>query len=117
MSSLDLFAYADEFPRNFRASDPITSKESGRAAQKFISGDQAEILKALRRRPMAAEEISDFLGWNDSVRVCRRLADMIRAELIERTADKHTNRNGRGALRHRLKQQSSGAERPTESRL
>lgn len=100
----DLFSYADTRPINYRHTDPITSRDAGRAAQKFRTGDQSEILRALRRRPMAAEEISDFLGWNDSVRVCRRLAEMIRADLIERTADKHTNRNGRGAFRHRVKQ-------------
>lgn len=87
---------------NYRHSDPITSKEAGIAARSFTKTDQAEILRALASRPMAAEEVSDFLGWNDSVRVCRRFAEMIRAGLIERTAIKHINRNGRSAFRHRL---------------
>lgn len=87
--------------QNYRRTDPVTSKEAGRAARKFISTDQSEILRALTSRPMAAEEVSDFLGWNDSVRACRRFADMIRAGLIERTIEKHINRNGRSAFRHR----------------
>lgn len=101
----DLFAFAEQ-RQNFRTTDPITSRDAGREARKFATGDQAEILRALRRRPMAGEEVSDFLGWNDSVRVCRRFAEMIRADMIERTADKYKNRSGREAFRHRIK--SSG---------
>jgi hypothetical protein len=106
MIALDLFDHVEQ-RANFRKSDPVTSKDAGRAAQKFIKGDQAEILRALRRRPMAGEEVSDFLGWNDSVKVCRRFAELIRAGLIERTPEKHINRNGRSAFRHRIAQRSS----------
>jgi hypothetical protein len=109
----DLFGYVEQQPRNYRRTDPVTSKEAGRAARAFIKSDQSEILRALTSRPMAAEEISDFLGWNDSVRVCRRLAEMIRAGLIERMAERHVNRNGRTAFKHRIKPpQQTPAARP-----
>jgi hypothetical protein len=104
----DLFSYADTYP-NYRHSDPITSKEAGIAARSFTKSDQAEILRALAVRPMAGEEVSDFLGWNDSVRVCRRFAEMIRAGLIERMAERHTNRNGRSAHKHCLKPEAKEA--------
>ena len=103
MTAPDLFSYAEQ-PRNFRRDDPWTSKEAGRQAQKFITGDQAEILRALRRRPMACEEISDFLGWNDHVRANRRTSELERAGRIERTTETHTNRSGRQACRYRLAQ-------------
>lgn len=99
MTSLDLFTYE---PRNYRRSDPVTSKEAGERATKFRSGDHEEILRALRRRPMAAEEIAAFVGWQDHVKANRRLSELERAGLIVRTDEQHTNRSGRQAFRYRI---------------
>ncbi len=103
---LDLLSFFAERP-NYRRTDPVTSREAGNAARKFIKGDHAEILRALRRRPMACEEISDFLGWNDHVRANRRMSEMERDGTIARTVERHTNRSGRQAFRYRL---SDGAK-------
>ncbi len=105
MNHPDLFeTYAARPSRNFRRTDPITSRDAGRQARRFEHSDQAEILRALRETgvPMAGEQLSDHLGWNNSVRVMRRIASMISAGLIERTTERHTNRNGRQAFKHRL---------------
>src|SRR5690242_896516 len=88
---------------SWRPSDPATSKEAGRAAERFRSGDHKAILDALDRAqcPLAAEQISEFIGWNDSVRVCRRLKEIECAGLIQRTSERHINKSGRGAFKYR----------------
>lgn len=105
---------------NFCRCDPETSREAGERALSFSATDEADIYACLRLSgvPLAAEEISDRLGWQDHgghVRVNRRLARMcdcvtdeygalIRAALIERTEVKHVNRSGRAAFKYRVRQ-------------
>ena len=99
----DLFSYMAERP-NYRTRDPITSRDAGNAARRFAKGDQAAILSALTRacRPMAGEEISGALDWNDMVRVLRRMKELERAGSIVRTVEFHINRSGRRAFRYRV---------------
>lgn len=114
---MDLFQYAETARRNARRTDPDTSHEAGAAANDFKGDDQEQIFQALQvsGKPMAAEEISDALGWGDHVRVNRRLPELaapvygdfgvtIRGALIERTEEKHVNRSGRKAYRYRVRQ-------------
>lgn len=101
-----------------RTSDPITSHHAAAQAVGLAASDCADIYGALRlsRKPMAAEEISDMLGWGNHVRVNRRLKELaepltdeygalIRRALIERTEERHTNRSGRQAFKYRVRQQ------------
>ena len=103
---------------NFRKSDPETSRAAAERA--LIAGDEADIYACLRLSgvPLAAEEISDRLGWQDHgghVRVNRRLSRMcdcvtdeygalLRTALIERTEEKHVNRSGRAAFKYKIRQ-------------
>lgn len=89
-------------PQNFRSSDPCTSIAAGEAALCFASTDQALIYGVLKRfaRPLAAEQISDELGWNDHVRVNRRLSELRDAGLIYAADAAYRNRrSGRAAQR------------------
>jgi helix-turn-helix protein len=106
--TLDLFSLNPAQPRNYHHSDPVTSKEAGIAARSFIKSDQSEILRALEAGPMACEEISNFLGWGDHVRANRRMKELVRAGLIERSNEKHINRSGCGAFKYRLKSETLG---------
>jgi len=120
MSAPDLFAYAESKP-NYRASDPITSRDAGRSARDFSAAHHQAILAVLRRagRPMAPEEISDALNFQyargfvsvalDTVQVCKRVASLIEGDAVERTAEQHTNRSGRKAFRIRIKRQPDEA--------
>lgn len=100
-----------------RNSDPITSHEAGAHSRSFSSSDRADIYGAMRlsKRPLAAEEISDLLGWDDHVRVNRRLKELaecvtdeygalVRGALIAPTEELHTNKSGRKARRYRVLQ-------------
>lgn len=102
--SLDLFSYQPQ-AANFRRTDPITSKEAGRSADKFRSEHHAAILQALTEAgvPLAAEQIADRTSL-DTVQTCKRFAELVRAEKIERTPEQHRNRSGRIAFRYRLTQ-------------
>ena len=90
-------------PQNFRNSDPHTSIAAGEAALRFKTGDQALIYGVLKSSavPLAAEQISDELGWDDHVRVNRRLPELRDAGLIRVTKGRrvHKNRSGRWAQR------------------
>src|SRR5690242_1561205 len=111
----DLFSFADSHPPNYRARDPITSRDAGRSAHKFSAEHHQAILTVLRRtgRPMAPEEISDALNFLyargfvsialDTVQTCKRVAELKDGGEVIRTAEQHTNRSGRKAFRIRLK--------------
>lgn len=101
---VDLMQESHVHRQNFRNGDPHTSREAGRAARGFADGDCADIYAAMQQagRPLAAEEISDRLGWNNHVRVNRRLAELVDAARIAPTDDLHTNKSGRRARRYRV---------------
>jgi hypothetical protein len=48
--------------------------------------------------------------------VCKRANELIESGLVERTAERHTNRSGRSAFRLRLKPQSIPAGDSTPER-
>lgn len=100
MTYADLFDYS-----RARATDPATSKEAGSLARSLAQADQRSIVRALTEagRAMAAEEISDHLGWGDHVRCNRRLSELVDLAEIERTDERHQNRSGRHAFRYRIK--------------
>lgn len=99
MTYTNLFEYS-----RARATDPATSKEAGSLARRLAQADQRSIVRALTEagRAMAAEEISDHLGWGDHVRVNRRLSELTDQSAIERTDERHQNRSGRHAFRYRV---------------
>lgn len=106
----DLFTYAEELQRgrpsrNYRRTDPSTSKEAGEHAERWRSGDHAAILMILQKsmRPLAAEQIADELKWDSHVRANRRLPELERAGLIQKTEELHTNRSGRRAFKYRAR--------------
>jgi len=119
----DLFSYEPKAP-NYRPTDPITSRDAGRSAHSFTAEHHQAILNVLRRagRAMACEEISDALTFDyergkaslalDYVAIGKRMKELTTAGLIEKTAEIHVNRSGRGALRHRLKRQPDEAAIP-----
>lgn len=100
--SLDLFTYADQRP-NYRKSDPVTSRDAGRSADKFRSEHHAAILRALSDAgcALACEQIEDRTSL-DYVQVGKRMKELVTLGKIERTAEKHVNRSGRSAFRYRL---------------
>jgi len=111
----DLFSYEPKAP-NYRPSDPITSRDAGRGAQKFI-GDHHQIILAVLRRtehPLACEQIADAIAFGfqrgtystclDYVAVGKRAKELIEAGMIERTAELHINKSGRSAFKLRIKQ-------------
>src|SRR6185312_5642128 len=114
----DLFSYEPKAP-NYRPSDPITSRDAGRSADKFTAEHHQAILNVLRRagRPMACEEISQAMAFDyargkasvslDAVACGKRSIDLIRAGLVERTAEVHINKSGRSAFKLRIKQPQS----------
>ena len=124
----DLFSYEPKAP-NYRPSDPITSRDAGRAAHKFTAEHHQIILSVLRRagQPLAAEQISDAinLGFQrsiyslclDYVAVGKRTNELIEAGLIERTAEQHKNRSGRMAFKLRIKRQPDLAAGPKPAPL
>jgi hypothetical protein len=111
----DLFSYEPR-PPNYRPSDPITSRDAGRSAHSFTAEHHQAILNVLRRagRAMAPEEISDAMKsdlvhgkgsiWIDTVGICKRVAELIAGNAVERTAEQHVNRSRRKAFRIRIKQ-------------
>jgi len=96
----DLFDYA----ARARQSDPATSKLAALRAKHLAAGDAADILRVLDcGRAMAAEQIADEIGHGDAVRICRRMKELERLDLIEATAELHRNRSGRHARKFRSK--------------
>lgn len=100
MTQIDLFESARPLARRL---DPITSHEAARKAVRLAETDEADIVRTLRRErtALAAEQISDILGWGDHVRVNRRLSAIVAQGLIERTEEQHRNRSGRAAFKYR----------------
>ena len=88
-----------------RRSDPVTSHEAARKAIRLAETDEADIVRTLRREriPLAAEQISDILGWDDHVRVNRRLSAIVEQGLIVLTDERHMNRSGRSAFKYRAR--------------
>lgn len=88
-----------------RRSDPQTSRNAAKDAGRFSRGDCLAILETLRASavPLAAEQISDALGWGNHVRVNRRLASLVDASLIAPCDDDlHINRSGSKARKYRV---------------
>lgn len=120
----DLFSYEPKAP-NYRPSDPKTSRDAGRSAHSFTADHHQAILNVLRRagRPMACEEIAQAMAFDyergkasialDMVACGKRSLELIRAGLIERTAETHVNKSGRSAFRLRIKRQPDEAAIPT----
>ena|SRR6185312_10152787 len=120
----DLFSYEPR-PPNYRPSDPITSRDAGRSAHSFTAEHHQAILNVLRRagRPMACEEIAQAMAFDyergkasialDMVACGKRSLELIRAGLIERTAETHVNKSGRSAFRLRIKQSRGEAASST----
>lgn len=104
-ADFDLFAFADVH-RMYRRTDPPTSPEAAikTVVRNVKSDHHALILSALKRagRPMAAEEIADATPIGDHVAVNRRLPELVREGLIERTTERHKNRSGSSAYRYRM---------------
>lgn len=90
-------------PRS-RISDPQTSHDAAKHAEKFLNSHHEAILAAMRasQRPMAAEEIADACGWATHVQANRRMSELCDRGLIEPTEERHVNRSGRKAVRYRL---------------
>ncbi len=87
-----------------RTADPATSHEAGAAAEKFLGAHHEAILNVMleARRPMAAQEISDVLGWKSHHAVNRRLPEPRDRNLIVRTTLRYINASGRGAFQYKL---------------
>lgn len=124
MTAPDLFSYTPTAP-NYRPSDPVTSRDAGRAAHAFTNDHHQAILNVLRRtdRPMACEEIANAMAFDfargktsialDMVACGKRSIELIRLGLVERTAEVHVNKSGRSAFRLRIKRQPDEAATPT----
>ena len=84
-----------------RRTDPRTSKQAASQARDLQSKHHSQIIGALAMGlPLAAEQIAAYIQVN-SVAVNRRLAELERAGLIERTDLRHKNASGRWAMKWR----------------
>ncbi len=88
-----------------RRDDPQTSHQAAEEHESVNGWHCRTILTVLRAAgiPLAAEEIADATEDMDTVAVAKRFCDLLRANQIERTAERHTNRSGRQAFKVRLK--------------
>ena len=102
MTQIDLFESVRHLARR---SDPVTSHEAAQKAVRLAETDEADIVRTLRREgiPLAAEQISDILGWDDHVRVNRRLSAIVEQGLIFLTEERHKNRSWRSAFKYRAR--------------
>jgi hypothetical protein len=88
--------------------DPQTSHDSAMSMVEEATRQNAAVLKAMRecRRPMAAEEISDWMiGALNTLQIMKRFVDLKRFNLVFRTELIHRNRTRRNAYRHALLRQ------------
>ena len=90
-------------PRS-RITDPKTSHDAARHAEKFLNSHHEAILAVMRasQAPMAAEQIADACGWSSHVQANRRMSELCDRGLIESTEERHVNRSGRKAVRYQL---------------
>ena len=86
-----------------RTTDVQTSHDAAESMESVAGKQHRAILHELNRpyffsrRCMSAEELEDELGYS----VWRRMSELERAGLIERTDEKHKNRSGRMAYKYR----------------
>ena len=88
-----------------RLTDPDTSHEAAASAESLRTKHHQQILSAFFDLPgvmLAAEQIADLIGL-DMVAVCRRLHELERSGILEKTGSRHINRSGRGAAKYRRK--------------
>lgn len=101
----DLFEYADT-RMMYRRTDPDTSRAAAEDAVESITARHRAMIMATLRRAgigaLAAEQIADLAGFESHVAVNRRLPELVRAGVIERTSEKHINRSGSSAYRYKI---------------
>ncbi len=82
-----------------RTTDPDTSHAAAKSMENQIGPQHQAVLSVLEQGfPLAAEEIEDFLGYS----TWRRMGELERKGLIERTEEKHKNRSGRMAYKYKI---------------
>ena len=86
--------------QHVRNNDPSTSVRAAESMQNPAAHQCAAILAEIvtADRPLAVEQIADRLGM-DSHRVGKRMSDLERKGLIERTKLIHRNRSGQPAFK------------------
>jgi len=98
-ASMDLF----EWTRAVRRTDPDTSVRAAIKAEKFAGEHHQMIISALWASgvPMASEQIADRIGL-DHAAVWRRMSELERGGVIEKSGDEHLNRSNRWAKKYRI---------------
>ena len=82
-----------------RTTDPSTSHAAAKSMAGAIGPQHQAVLSVLERGfALAAEEIEDLLGYS----IWRRMGELERKGLIERTDDQHKNRSGRMAFKYKI---------------
>lgn len=94
-------AVLEGLPLFARRDDPDTSRRAAASMVAPAGSQRWEVLEALRRRPMTADEIDVEIGWRDTT-AGRRLRELERHELVEPTGDTRTTRSGREARVYRV---------------
>lgn len=105
MSRMKEHAALFEPHKAVRTLDSVTSHEAAYSAESVAGRHHAKILEILRQAgvPLAAEQIGDGAPEIDKVAVGKRMVELERGGLVERTELRYVNRSGRGALKWRLK--------------
>ena len=82
-----------------RTTDLSTSHAAAKSMAGAIGPQHQEVLSVLEKGySLAAEEIEDILGYS----IWRRMGELERKGLIERTEEKHRNRSGRMAFKYKI---------------
>lgn len=86
--------------QHVRAGDPSTSIRAAESVREVAAKQAAAILAELVviGEPMAVEQIADRLGM-EAHRVGKRMSDLERSGVIQRTKLTHLNRSGRLAFK------------------